>query len=346
MENNYIQNKSNYTLPQRIWVKGSIYAFILVILLFLKATFSVFLLIMAGALVSLFFHGFAMMICKKTKWKEGVCLTVSVLTTLVFLVGFFWLMGTKLQAQVEQLSRALPDTIDNARNKLNESALGKKIVENLSSPETMNKLKALAGTFFKTTFGIFGDIYIVLFIGIFFTVSPGIYKNGVVKLMPEEAKAKANDVLTKIGGNLQKWIKGKLFAMLVVFILTAIGLLIIKTPLWLVLALIAGILNFIPNFGPLIALIPAALIGLLQGPNTALTIAALYIVVQVLESNFITPMVQKKLISIPPAIIIIAQLLIAPFTGGWGLVLATPLTVIIFVLVQELYLVKEDNRSS
>jgi predicted PurR-regulated permease PerM len=131
--------------------------------------------------------------------------------------------------------------------------------------------------------------------------------------------------------------------MLVVFVLTATGLLIIGVPMWLVLALIAGILNFIPNFGPLIALIPAVLVALLQGPSTAAWVAGLYMCVQIAESNFITPMVQQKLINIPPALIIIAQLLIAPLSGGWGLVVATPLMILIIVLVQELYIKKQDT---
>jgi predicted PurR-regulated permease PerM len=127
-------------------------------------------------------------------------------------------------------------------------------------------------------------------------------------------------------------------------VLTAVGLLISGMPMWLALALIAGLLNFIPNFGPLIALIPAVLVALMQGPTTAAIVAGLYIAIQVTESNFITPMVQKKLINIPPALIIMAQLLIAPLTGGWGLVLATPLMVILIVLVQELYIKKQEAQ--
>jgi len=80
---------------------------------------------------------------------------------------------------------------------------------------------------------------------------------------------------------------------------------------------------------------------LMKSPADALWVAGLYILVQVLESNFITPLVQQRLISVPPAAIIIAQLLMAPLTGGWGLVLATPLLVIILVLVQELYVKKQ-----
>jgi predicted PurR-regulated permease PerM len=82
----------------------------------------------------------------------------------------------------------------------------------------------------------------------------------------------------------------------------------------------------------------------MQGPATAAIVAGLYIAIQVTESNFITPMVQKKLINIPPALIIMAQLLIAPLTGGWGLVLATPLMVILIVLVQELYIKKQEAQ--
>ena len=131
--------------------------------------------------------------------------------------------------------------------------------------------------------------------------------------------------------------------MLVVFILTAIGLAIIGIPLWLVLAVIAGFLNFIPNFGPMIAMVPAVLVGLMESPAKAGFVAGLYILVQVAESNFITPMVQKKLIDTPPAMIIVAQLLMTSLTGGWGIVLSIPFFVIIMTFVQELYVKKQDS---
>jgi predicted PurR-regulated permease PerM len=110
------------------------------------------------------------------------------------------------------------------------------------------------------------------------------------------------------------------------------------------LALIAGLLNFIPNFGPLIAMIPGVLIALMQGPTTALLVAGLYILVQMLESNVITPQIQKRLINIPPALIIIAQLLMGVLTGGWGLVLAMPLMVIVITVVEQLYVKPMETK--
>lgn len=330
-----------YSFHQKVWIAGGIFAFIVVILLLLKATFNVLLLVLAGTLIAVFFRGLAGLIERKTKWNPKLSLAFSVITTLVIIALLFWMMGAKVQAQAEELSKTLPSTFEKAKTELGKSSIGRKIIEKISSAETQKQGKSLLQTFFKSTFGILGDVYVVLFIGIFFTVAPKIYVDGIVSIVPSSGRAKAKDVLEKIGDSLKKWLKGKLFAMLVVFVLTSIGLVIMGIPMWLVLALIAGILNFIPNFGPLIAMIPAVLVGLMKSPADALWVAGLYIVVQVLESNFITPLVQQRLISVPPAMIIIAQLLMAPLTGGWGLVLATPLLVIIIVVVQELYVKKQ-----
>lgn len=327
-----------------MWTASIIVALLIIILFLLQATFNVLLLVLAGTLIAVYFRGLADFIRNKTNWKESFSVVASILVTLLFLILLFWLVGAKVQAQVQQLTETLPQTIENAKDKLNNSPLGKQVIRKISSPETQKQMKTIAQTFFKSTFGVLGDIYVVLFIGIFFTASPHLYTNGLIALVPPAGKNRAREVMQKIGINLKKWLKGKLFAMLVVTVLTSIGLLILGVPMWLALAVIAGLLNFIPNFGPLIALIPAALVGLMTSPITAVWVASLYIFVQVLESNLITPVVQKKLVNLPPAMIIIAQLLIAPLSGGWGLVVATPLLLIIMTLVQELYITKQESN--
>jgi len=157
-----------------------------------------------------------------------------------------------------------------------------------------------------------------------------------------KGQKKAEQVMNQLGEQLRNWLKGKLFSMFVVFIFTAIGLAIMGIELWLVLALISGLISFIPNFGPLLALIPALLVAFMQSPITAALVTGLYIVIQFIESNLVTPLVKQILLSMPPALVIIAQLMMGALIGGWGLLLATPLTVIVMVLVQELYL---KNRS-
>ncbi len=157
---------------KKVWIKGGIYALIVILILLFKATFSVFLLILAGALIAIFFLGLSGLICRKTKWKHGLCLTIAVIGTLLLVIGLFWLMGAKIQAQVAQLSDTLPATIENAKSQLSQSPIGKKLVQKASSPDTINKAKGLASTFFKTTLGVFGDIKVFFFLVIFFIVSP------------------------------------------------------------------------------------------------------------------------------------------------------------------------------
>ncbi len=343
-ENNHQTNsENNPTFQKKVWITTGIVAFIIIVLLIFKATFGVFLLVLAGALIAIFFRGLSNLILQKTKWKEGICVAISIIGTLLIMASLFWLIGAKVQAQLAELLDTLPKTIDNAKAQLNNSAIGSKIVNKITSTESMSKMQVFAGQFFQSTFGVLGDVYVILFIGIFFTVSPKLYTETMVELVPKKGQEKAEEVLKKLGKQLRNWLKGKLFSMLIVFVLTAIGLAIIGMPLWLVLALLAGLISFIPNFGPLIALIPAVLVGLLQSPQTAALVVGLYVLIQFIESNFITTLIQKKLINMPPALIIIAQLIMGALTGSWGLVLATPITVIVIVLVQELYLKNREG---
>ena len=339
-EANSKNTDSNF--QKKVWTAASIVALMVIIIWILKVTFNVLLLILAGALIALFFRGLSGLLHRKTKVSKKVSLPVAIIGTLLLVIGFFWFAGSSIQQQVVQLSTTLPATVETFKQQLSKSPIGQKIVERTSSKESMQKATAVAQTFFRSTFGVLGDLYVVLFLGIFFTASPKTYVSGFLKLVPKNARPRGSDVVTKVGETLTKWLKGQLFAMLIVAVLTAIGLFIIGIPMALALALIAGVLNFIPNFGPLIAMIPAVLIGLTVGPTTALLVAGLYILVQVLESNIITPQIQKRLISMPAALIIIAQLFMGVLTGGWGLVLATPLTAMLIVVVQELY-VKEQQ---
>lgn len=323
---------------KKVWLTAAIVALIVVVLWILKATFNVLLLLLAGALIALYFHGLAGLLNRKLHVPQKWSVAVSVIVSLLLIIGFFWFAGSRIQQQADELSTTLPSAIADFKEQLSQSTIGRQVLQKVTSGDSAIKATTVAQSFFRSTFGILGDVYVVLFLGIFFTASPKPYVDGFLKLIPPKGKDKATDVVHTIGTSLTKWLKGKLFAMLVVAILTATGLIIMGVPMAFTLALIAGLLNFIPNFGPLIAMVPAVLVGLMQGPNTALMIAGLYILVQVLESNVITPQIQKKLISIPPALIIIAQLLMGVLTGGWGLLLATPLMLIVMMIVQELYI--------
>lgn len=332
----------NKTFEQKVWTAAAIFAFVFVLIWILKVTFNVLLLLLAGALIAIYFRGLSGLLQQKLHFPKKLSLPFAIVFSLLLLGGFLWLAGSSIQQQAEQLSQTLPSAINSFKEKLSGSTIGQKILEQTSSQNSSQKATAMAQTFFRSTFGVLGDLYIILFLGLFFTASPQLYKKGMLSLVPAKAKPEAENVINKTGLRLTKWLKGQLFAMLVVAVLTIIGLLIIGVPMAFVLGLIAGLLNFIPNLGPLIAMVPAVLISLMESPTTALLVAGLYIAVQVLESNVITPQIQQKMISIPPATVIIAQLFMGVLTGGWGLLLAMPIVVILMVVVQELYIKKQE----
>lgn len=327
---------------RKAWAVAGILAFTVIILLLIKNIFSVLLLLLAGAIVAIYFKGLAGLLEKRLRLPKKFSLPVSMIGSFLLLIGFFWLTGSKIQEQVRQLSDVLPAAFEQFKMKLGQSSIGQQILEKANSQDTLSKATTIFQSLFRSTFGVIGDIYIIILVSVFFTINPKIYLQGIVKLVPPSGKEKAEEVLTKLGTNLRKWLKGQIMAMGFVFLLSAIGLIILGVPMWLVLALIAGLLNFIPNFGPLIALIPAVLVGLMQDLTTAIIIVVMYTLIQVIESSTITPQIQQKLLSIPPALLITVQVLMGVLTGGWGVILATPLLVVFMVLVNELYIKRQQ----
>jgi predicted PurR-regulated permease PerM len=335
--------ESSPGFQRKVWITCSITALFVMLIWFFIATFNVFLLILAGALIALFFHGFANLIQKRLNLKPKVSLLISIISTFIIIGLLFWFMGAIIQTQVTELAKTLPETISNAKRQLSTTSLGQKLLEKTSSQDVYNKGYAFVSKFFNSTFGVFTDTYIVLFLGLFFTGAPKTYIEGFLQLIPKSAKKGTRDTLDKIGFTLTKWLKGQVFSMVIVAILKGIALNIMGIPMATALALIAGLLNFIPNFGPLISMFPAILIALTLGINKAILVIVVYLIIQILDGNVITPSIQRKLINMPAALIIIAQLFMGYFAGVWGLILATPIVAILIVVVQEVY-VKKINQ--
>jgi predicted PurR-regulated permease PerM len=222
-------------------------------------------LILAGVLISIYFYGVAGIFQRNFKWSPKLSIIISVLMNVVLLIAIAWFVGASLQQQATRLADTLPETIQNAKAQIGKSALGRKLIEQLNTSGDSVKTLSVVKRFFSSGFGILSDLYIVLLLGTFFIASPALYKKGIVRLLPSKAQKKGADIIGKISLVLKKWLKGQLIGIIFIGVLTAIGLIILGMPMVLALSIIAGVLNFIPNFGPLIALIPAVLISLMQG---------------------------------------------------------------------------------
>ncbi len=328
------------------WVLGSVFALIVLILLFFKATIDIFILILVGALIACYFRGLGNFIHRKTTLSHSASLITSVIGSLLLFLGLFYLVGATIANQTAELEENFPKLIEKAQDFIGDSEVGNRLSSWYLEFETSDKVGDFISGFFKTTFGGFGDIYIILLIGIYFTASPNVYKNGLVQLIPPRGREKAEELLIKLSSNLTKWLFGKFISMSLVFVLTAIALAIVGIPLWLSLAFIAGTLVFIPNFGPIIAAIPTILVALSINLKMAIVVGIIFAVIQISEGSFITPKIQNRLVKIPPALIILGQIFAGTLIGVWGLVFATPLVLILKILVEELYIFPMQEKAA
>ncbi len=334
--NNSTGDYADYSFIQKVWIVLGSIALLAITIFLLRATFGVMLMVLAGCLIATYFHGLGDMIQRWSRWNRKVCMMISVLLTLIIITLLCWFLGTKISAQASALSNDLPRMANHVEQQMQQSNIGRQILENVSGKDSQ-KLSATVQSFFRTSFGVIGDLYIITFLGIFFTASPSLYKTGIITLIPERGKEKTRLILDRISRTFKLWLKGLMITILLVAFISGTGLTIIGVPMALALAVFAALLSFVPNFGPVIAMAPAVLIALTISFNTGVAVAILYIAMQTLANNIVTPLVQKRMIDLPPALTLVSQLIMGAISGVLGIILATPLLAIISIIVDELY---------
>jgi predicted PurR-regulated permease PerM len=265
---------------------------------------------------------------------------VVLVLALVVTVGLL-LFASELIQQFNQLIESLPQSLERVREYISTPAWGGGLLGRLPSVNellTGETVMSNVTTIFSTTFGMLINLLIILAIGIYAAAEPYLYVNGFVRLFPVGERGRIREVLEEVHHTLQRWLVGRLVSMVVIGTLTTVGLWLLGVPLAPILGLLAAFLEFVPYIGPILSLVPAALLGLLDSPTTALYVILLYLGIQLFESYILTPLVEQQAVSIPPALTITVQLLAGVVIGGIGLLFATPLTAAVMVLVENLYI--------
>ncbi|HEX5739373.1 MAG TPA: AI-2E family transporter [Hydrogenophaga sp.] len=313
---------------------------VLAVLLLLRAS-EAFLAIFGGVLFAILFNSAAKWVRSKTGMPYSMALTVSVIVpTLLLGVGIAF-GASAVAEQAAELAKRIPEAARQLEENLRQWKLTQQLLEQkerLKSlvPEGSEAAGALGG-FFSSSFGALGNFVIALAVGLFLAIDPPMYLNGAIRLVPPRKRDRAREVLEAVGSSLRSWLAAKLAAMLAIGVLTTVGLWLMAIDLALVLGLVAALLSFIPNVGPLIALIPAALIGLLDGPEKMLYVVLLYMGIQAVESYVLTPILQQRMVDLPPVLTIVVQVLLGVVAGAMGLIFAAPLTAAGMVMVQKWY---------
>lgn len=270
----------------------------------------------------------------------ALTLVVLLLTAIIGLGG--WAMAPQISEQSSQLAKEVPAAIERLQSEVERHPLMKRIVDELPAPEeAMKQLGSMmpnAGLLFGGVLGALGNVVIIIFVGIYFAAAPGVYTGGFIRLFPQSKRGRTREVLNEMGDSLSSWLLGKAVSMLIVGSATAIGLSLLGVPLALILGVIAGLLDFIPYIGPIMAGIPAVLLALSISPDLALYALLLFAAINMLEGYVLQPMIEAKAIELPPALVIVTQLIFGTLFGFAGVALATPLAAVLSVLTKMLYI--------
>ena len=325
----------------RILITYTLGALFLLLAVLLWFASSVVLLVFASILMAVLLHDACSKVEKRLRVPRGVALILVLLAVIALIVLAGWLLAPQVIEQTNQLIADIPRSMQRLREVLERNRVLQYASRYLPSPERMadstGAIVAQAGSVFSGVFGVLGNIAIFLFLGIYLASQPSAYTDGIVKLLPIKKRARGQQVLHEIGETLSLWLKGKLLSMAIVGAVTAIGLMLLGVPLSLALGVLAGLLDFIPYIGPILAAIPAILIAFSNGPLLALYVVLLFVALQMLEGYLLLPLVERKTVSLPPALTIIMQVLMGLAFGLTGVALVTPLTAVATLLIAMLY---------
>lgn len=299
------------------------------------------LLVFACILFAILLYELTCVVQERFTMKRKYALPLVVLLMLAIIGIGGWLMAPQISDQADKLAEAVPKALSELRQELSKYDLARRLLGGIPSDDQLRgylaKLVPNAGLFFSGVLGAVGNVLIITCVGIYFAAQPMLYIDGLITLVPPAKRPRARQVLSEIGRTLAKWLVGKSVSMVVVGTLTAVGLSILGVPLALILGIIAGLLDFIPYLGPLMAGVPAVLIAFSDSPQLALYTLGLFGVIQLIEGYLLQPLIENRTVSLPPALTIVMQVLFGALFGLAGVALATPLTAVLAVLVTMLY---------
>jgi predicted PurR-regulated permease PerM len=265
-----------------------------------------------------------------------------VLVVLAFVGGVIFFFGVQLAKQMQDLVEAVTDAWEKLRGWIEDKPFGATLLDNADALQDPKAVASVAkGT--VTVFGGIADLALVIMLTIYLAADPTTYRNGALALLPPRLRGDVGEAFDACGDALRRWLLGQLVAMVCVGLCIAIGLALIGVPLAAALGLLSGLLEFVPYIGPILGIVPGVLVAFASGPQMALYALGVYVVVLFIEGNVIVPMVQKWALELPPALTLFAIVVAGVLFGILGLLFAVPLTIVVLILTQRLYVARIEK---
>lgn len=301
---------------------------------------AVLVLLFGAVLIATIFRAIAIPLQKHLRLPERLAVAVAIILIVAVIAATVALVGAEVSAEGEALAEILPQSAKIVDARIASVGLGQPLEQIVDRVHSGGLIGSNISGFRSSATMSVASFLIVFFGGIFLAAQPRLYGIGFIKLIPARRRHVVAEAMEDSERALRLWLKGQLWAMILIFLMTWIGLHLIGVPSALVLGLISGILEFIPYAGAITSSIPAILIGLAQGPEAALLVVALYVIVHHVEAYVIQPVIQQFAVEIPAVITLFCLLAFGLLFGFIGILLAAPMAVVTYVLVKRLYVIE------
>ncbi|HVV17274.1 MAG TPA: AI-2E family transporter [Polyangia bacterium] len=301
---------------------------------------TILLVIFAGLLFALFLSGAARLFHRWLRLPYAAAVALVALALPAVVVGWGFWIGPRVADQLAALFDELPRPVTAAFGGQHWRAWLQSLARG-HVQGAAHELEILLGTATGVVGGlleILAGVVVTFFLGVYGAAQPSVYAEGLLRLVPVNARPRARAVLEELVTTLRRWLVGRLVAMLIVGLGTTVVFWILGVPLPLALGLLAGVLTFIEYVGAILSAVPAILLALDKSLATAVWVAVLFAAVHAVEGYVVTPLVTRRTVRFPPGFTLAVQLIMGALVGFLGLTLATPLAVVAVVLTKNLYI--------
>lgn len=296
------------------------------------------MVVFGAVVVAVMLHTLVTQTVKLTRMSQGIALAVVLIALVIAFALSMWLFGAQIAGEMDSLKQSLPNAWAHFQSWLATSPVGPAVQQLTEQGQAeLGNLTTTLGSLAISASGNLTQLVLMVAGGIYLAAQPDLYRRGLLKLFPADRRALVGDALDVSGHALKAWLLGQIVAMAVVGVLTGLGLWMLGVPAAFGLGIITALLDFVPIAGPVVAAIPAVLLGFTVSPQVGFGALALFVAIQQLESHVLQPLIQQRVVDLPPALLLISLFAIGALFGLPGVVLAAPLTVVVFVLVKRLY---------
>lgn len=308
----------------------------LVVLALVALTARLLMVLFAGILFAVVLRAAARRTSAWTHTPYLLHLVVVVLLVLGALTGLFVVFLPRVAEELAELPQTVPEALGHVTRALHLEQAARPSVAKGTAAVAPEKLLSGAILTANATLEVVAGFVVVFFVGVYGSAEPGSYGRVLLSVVPKSERSRTAHAMDQASAELEHWLLGRLVAMAFVAVTTAIAFSLLKIPLALPLALLAGLLTFVEYVGAIASAIPAILFALAQGVATAVWVGVIFTALHVVEGYVLTPLLAKSTVRIPPAYGLASQVLLAALVGPLGLTFSTPLLVVAATLYREL----------